>query len=259
MKRSDVLVQKKNRLGWLILNRPESKNTLNTSMLQHILECLELLDADKEVVAVIIKGAGDEGFCAGLDLREWKDMTQLQRREFFGLNAKILTRMGHMGKPLISSVHGYAMAGGLGIAVACDVALASQDAIFGATEVNVGAAPMIIMAPVFRCVGRHRGLELMLSGRIINAAEAEKIGLVNGVYPRDTLEERTLEIATEIASKSPIVLKLIREAYYTMSDMEYFKAMKYLREMIAITASTKDCKEGITAFLEKRKPNWSGE
>jgi enoyl-CoA hydratase/carnithine racemase len=259
MKRSDVLIQKKDRIGWLILNRPEQKNTLNTSILRHILEALETLDTDKEIGVVIIKGAEDEGFCAGMDLREWKDMTQLQHREFFGLNAKILTRMGQMGKPLISSVHGYAMAGGLGIAVACDIVLASQDAIFGATEVNVGAAPMIIMAPVFRCVGRHKGLELMLSGRIINAAEAEKIGLVNQVYPREMLNERTQEMAADIAAKSPIVLKLIREAYYTMSDMEYFKAMSYLREMIAITASTKDCKEGVNAFLEKRKPNWLGE
>lgn len=166
--------------------------------------------------------------------------------------------MGQMTKPLISSVHGHALAGGLGIAMGCDIVLASEDAFFGATEINVGAAPMVIMAPIFRCVGRHKGLELVISGEIITAKEAERIGLVNRVYPKERLGEATMEMASKLSSKSPITMKLIREAYYTMSDMEYFKALQYLREMIAITASTQDLKEGISAFLEKRKPVWPG-
>jgi enoyl-CoA hydratase/carnithine racemase len=259
MVQSDVLIQKKERVGWLILNRPEQRNTLSSPLMRRFLEALEEMDSDGGVGAIVLRGAGDQGFCAGADLREWKDMTQLQHREFFGLNAKILTRMGKMTKPLIASVHGYAMAGGLGIATGCDIVLASEDALLGATEVNIGAAPMVIMAPIFRCVSRHIGLKMILSGEIISAKEAQQIGLVNQVYPKEKLEEATLAMANELASKSPITLRLIREAYYTMSDMEYFKAMEYLREMIAITASTKDCKEGITAFLEKRKPNWKGE
>lgn len=259
MEHSDILTEKKDGIGWIILNRPEHRNTMTISLMTHLLEALDRVDSDREIVAVILKGAGEKGFCAGADLREWKDMTQLQHREFFGLNGKILARMGKMGKPLIASVHGYALAGGLGIATGCDMVLASEEARFGATEVNIGAAPMIIMAPIFRCVSRHKGLELILTGKIIGAAEAAAIGLVNHVYPREKLEEATLEAARELAGKSPIILRLIREAYYTMSDMEYFKAMEYLREMIALTCSTKDSKEGVAAFLEKRKPNWKGE
>jgi enoyl-CoA hydratase/carnithine racemase len=257
---SDILIEKADRIAWVILNRPDKRNTLTTSLMTYLIGALDELDLDEQVGVIVIKGAGEKVFCAGADFHELMEKkTTLEYREFFGLNAKILTRMGQMTKPLISSVHGYALAGGLGIAMGCDIVLASEDAFFGATEINVGAAPMVIMAPIFRCIGRHKGLELILSGEIITAQEAERIGLVNRVYPKERLGEGTMEVASKFISKSPIILKLIREAYYTMSDMEYFKALNYLKEMIAITASTQDFKEGMSAFLEKRKPVWLGK
>jgi enoyl-CoA hydratase/carnithine racemase len=254
----ELLLEKEDRIAWLTLNRPERGNALNASLMRRLHQALEELDWDNEVRVVVIRGAGEKAFCVGADLNELKGKGTLELREFFGLNGRVLARMGRMTKPVISSVHGFALAGGFGIAMGCDIVLASEDARFGATEINIGAAPMIIMAPIFRCVGRHVGLELILSGEIITAEEAWRVGLVNRVVPREKLADETRELATRLASKSPIAVRLIREAYYTMSDMEYFKSMQYLREMIAIAASTLDCREGIRAFLEKRQPRWSG-
>jgi enoyl-CoA hydratase/carnithine racemase len=161
-----------------------------------------------------------------------------------------------MGKPVIAAVHGYAVANGTGLLAACDLAIAAEGTRIGTTAINVGLFCMGPAVPLSRCVGRKRALEMLLTGNMIDAQEAERIGLVNKVVPPDKLDEAALELANELAAKSPVALQMGKRAFYTMTDMEYTKALEYMNEMMAELCTTEDAKEGVDAFLKKRKPRW---
>jgi len=183
----------------------------------------------------------------------------LGNREQYGLYAKLSLAFPSLGKPSIAAVNGLALAGGCGLAIYPDITIASENAKFGVPEINVGIWSMMVSASLLRAVGRKKALELMCTGEIIDAYEAQRIGLINRVVPADQLENAVMDLAEKFKNKSPAIMELGLNAFYTMADMEFTKAVMYLREMVVLLLSTEDSQEGVTAFLEKRKPKWKGK
>jgi enoyl-CoA hydratase/carnithine racemase len=207
----------------------------------------------------VLRGAGDRAFCAGADLKQVADRgTTLQARESFSGLARVLELMARMRTPVIAQVHGYALAGGCGLAAGADIVVASDDAVFGLPEIKVGLLPLIVMAPILRAVGRKRGLLMILTGEPVPAREAYEMGLVSRVVPRPDLERVVGDLARTLAGYSPTALGLAKEAASMVPDMEYGAALRYLRELITLVALSDDAREGIAAFFEKRPPRFTG-
>ncbi|MDP2726641.1 MAG: enoyl-CoA hydratase/isomerase family protein, partial [Dehalococcoidia bacterium] len=242
----EALILDKKPIATMTLNRPERRNAMNRQLMQEIYLGFQEVAEDDSIRVLIVRGAGGN-FCAGADLNEVLNKTIMEYRRHFSLLPEIFRTIARMGKPVIAAVEGYALAGGLGLAVTCDLTIASEDATFGATEVKIGLFPMIISAPIFRLVGRKRGMELFFVGEMFSSQEAERIGLINHAVPKERFEDEVMGLAEKLASLSPAVLRLGKDALYTQSDMEYFKAMDYLKDMVAIISTTEDSKEGIDA------------
>jgi enoyl-CoA hydratase/carnithine racemase len=166
--------------------------------------------------------------------------------------------MHELGKPILAMVNGPALAGGLGLMVACDLVIAADTAVFGTTEIAVGLWPMMITAEITRSVGRKKTLEMMLTGRKLDASEAVECGLVNRVVPADQLEAETMKLATELAGRSPAAIRLGLLAFYRSQDMELEPQLRYLQAELGRVLALEDAREGIAAFLQKRKPEWKG-
>jgi len=258
MSYQNVIVERQDHIGGITLNRPDALNTLTTQLVKDINDALLELEADSDVRVIIIKGAG-RAFCAGADIREFPDksVTAMEMRSHASLD-QFLKTITEITKPVIAQVHGHATAGGCGLVAACDLVVASDDTRFGTTAINVGLFCTTPSAALSRCVGRKKSLEMLLTGDLIDAQEAYRVGLVNKVVPKDELEQATMELAQKIASKSPTAIQIGKRAFYTMSDMEYNKALDYLAEVTAILVTSEDAHEGVTAFLEKRTPQWKG-
>ena len=250
-----VIVERKANIGLLTLNRPDQLNTFSAQLAKDLNEGLLEMENDSRVRALIIKGAG-RAFCAGVDLNEIAGKSTLEVRNLIKLIDAYNAIIINMSKPVIAAVHGAAVANGFGLAAACDFTVASDDARFGATAINVGLYCFGPSAPLSCCLGKKKSLELLLTGDIIDAKEAERIGLVNKVVAREKLEETAMELAQKLANKSPIALQMGKASFYKMADMPYEKALAYLTEAFTILATTEDAKEGIVAFLDKRQPVW---
>jgi len=241
------------------LNRPEVRNALNAALLGELESALRRLEDDPSARVIVLRGAGDRAFCAGADLKHVSDRgTTLQARESFGGLARILEAMARMRTPVIARVHGYALAGGCGLAAGSDIVIAADDAVFGLPEIKVGLLPLIVMAPILRAVGRKRGMLMILSGAPVSAREALEMGLVSRVVPRAELDAEVDALARTLAGYSPTALGLAKEAEATAPDMEYGAALRYLRELITLVALSDDAREGIAAFFDKRPPRFSG-
>lgn len=253
----ETIILDKKPIATLTLNRPERRNALSYTEMHEIYEGLQEVAADDSIRVLIIRGAGGN-FCAGADLNEVMNKTVIEYRRHFAVLPEVFRSIARLGRPVIAAVEGYALAGGCGLASACDLTIASADAKFGVTEIKIGLFPMVISAPIFRLIGRKRGFELFFTGEMFSAQEAERIGLINHAVPKEQFEDDVMALANKLAALSPTVLRLGKDALYTQSDMEYFKAMDYLKEMVAVTSVTEDSKEGISAFLNKRKPEWKG-
>ena len=199
-------------------------------------------------------------FCAGADLQGFRlEISELDRYFQRRNLADLFLEMTELGKPTICRVNGHALAGGFGLVAACDLAIASDAAQFGMPEVNVGVWPMMIMAIVFRNVPRKAGMELMLTGKRIDADEAVRIGLINRHVPPAQLDSEVDALAAELAKKSPIGMRLGLEAFYRMQDMSFPSAIAYLQDQLALLGLSDDLKEGVTAFFEKREPRFTGK
>ena len=243
----------------IVLNRPDVRNALSRTLIDELAKALAAFEADPDARVIVLSGAGDKAFCAGADLKGVGDRgTTLQARESFGGLARILEAMARMRTPLVARVHGFALAGGCGLAAGCDIVIASDDAVFGLPEIKVGLLPLIVMAPILRSVGRKRGMLMILSGEQVSAREAFDMGLVSRVVPRVELGAAADALARTLAGYSPTALGLAKEAATTATGLEYSAALRYLREMLTLVAMSDDAKEGIAAFFEKRPPRWSG-
>lgn len=257
-----ILYEVAEQVATITLNRPESRNAISPLMINEIIHALEQARADDEARVIVITGAG-KGFSAGGDLgmmggggaNDGDGETVEIKHGFPALNLAFARNY----KPTIAKVNGHAMAGGLGLMVACDFAIASDKAEFATPEINVGLFPMMIMANIFRNVPRKRGLELVLLGERIDATEAERIGLITRAVPAAELDVAVDTLATKLKAKSPAILRLGLEAFYAQQDMALEEALPYLEKMLGRCFETEDFREGVAAFLEKRAPHWKGK
>jgi len=250
-----LLIEKNGHIGIITLNRPDHLNTFNTAMARESNEALNELEQDKEIRVVIIKGRG-KAFCAGVDVNEMSGKNTLERLDWVKLMGQISLTIANMGKPVIASVQDLAIANGTGIVVAADLAIAAEGARFGTTAVNLGLFCMGPAVSLSRHVGKKKALEMLLTGDIIDAAEAERLGLVNQDVPKDKLEVATLQLAQKLASKSPLAVQLGKKSFYQMCDLEFDKAYELVNYHFAVLCSTEDAQEGVNSFLEKRRPQW---
>jgi enoyl-CoA hydratase/carnithine racemase len=255
MSYTNVLVEKRDHIGFITLNRPQAMNTFNVPFARELNDALKEMDQDPEVRVVVIDANGKH-FSTGISLDEFKDKTPKAYREFVHLMDEHNHTIAKMKKPVIASVKGYALANGAGLSFACDLTVAAEDAKFGTTAINVGLICLGPAAPLARHVGLKKALEMVLTGDIISAPEAERLGLVNKVVPSDKLEEATLELATKLAAKSPLALQAGKSGLYAMHNVAYGQALDMLSDRFAALCTTEDAEEGVKAFLEKRKPVW---
>ncbi len=243
----------------ITINRPAKRNALNAATIAELVRAFEECKDDPAIRVVVLSGAGDKAFCAGADLAESQQTVNeyqryVQRETFVGLWELI----PGLGKPVIAAVQGVALAGGCGLAASCDFVIASEAARFGTPEINVGLFPMMISAILIKNIGRKKAYDLMFTGRQIDAHEAERIGLVTRVVKADELTTEVDNLAEELASKSPSIMKLGKDALYNADQMPFGEALRYLSTMLTMSILTEDSKEGLTAFVEKRKPEWKG-
>ncbi len=244
-----------NHLGEITLNRPDQLNTLTMEMASQLTTALRRADTDPSVRVVILRGSG-RAFCAGIDVGGFSDKSTMAYRDWVAAMEAPLVTMGQIKKPVIAQVQGVAAANGAGLVAAADLAIAADNARIGLTAINVGLNCVGPVIPVTRSVGRKRALELLLYGELISAPKALEMGLINKVVPAADLEMETRRWAGILAQKSPIAVQIAKSAFYRAADLSYDQAFEYMNEAFARLCSTEDAKEGVAAFLEKRKPTW---
>jgi enoyl-CoA hydratase/carnithine racemase len=252
---TNVMVEKRDRIGFITLNRPQAMNTFNVPFARELNDALWDMEKDPEIRVVVIDANGKH-FSTGIALDEFNNKSPKEYREFIHLMDEHNHTIAKMKKPVIASVKGYALANGAGLSFACDLTVAAEDAKFGTTAINVGLICLGPAAPLARNVGLKKALEMVLTGDIITAAEAQRLGLVNRVVPADKLEEATEELAAKLAAKSPLALQAGKAGLYAMQNVAYPQALDILSDRFAALCCTEDAEEGVRAFLDKRTPEW---
>jgi enoyl-CoA hydratase len=256
----ELLYEVSDGVARVTLNRPEQRNALNTELLAALVDALSEARDDEAVRAVLLTGAGDKVFCAGADLGGFAAEAPLMQKHFASdLFLEFFRLMPRLGKPSLCAANGHVLAGGMGLALACDLVIAKEGARFGTPEINVGAFPYMIMSIIYRNVPRKKVNEMMLLGEQISAEQAVEYGLANKVVPADQFDAAVDEWASKLASKSPVLMRLGHDAMYRQQDMAFDEALEYLRSQLSLTFSTEDIKEGVAAFFEKREPEWKGQ
>ena len=240
----------------LTLNRPDARNALSTALISALLEALGRAATEPQARVVVIAGAGP-AFCAGHDLRE---MRTDQRREtyerVFAQCSELMLAIVRLPKPVIAEVHGVATAAGCQLVATCDLAVAAEDARFATPGVNIGLFCSTPLVALTRAVGRKAAMEMLLTGKLIDAETARAIGLVNRVVPREGLRDAVDDLAREIAGKSALVVKIGKEAFYRQAELDLAAAYRYAAEVMTTNMLARDAGEGIDAFLAKRAPIW---
>jgi enoyl-CoA hydratase/carnithine racemase len=241
------------------LNRPEQRNALSGQMLEELVDAIGRLRDDDEVRAVVLTGAGEKVFCAGADLGGFAADAPLVAKHFSSDRFLELFRLlPRLGKPSLCAANGHVLAGGMGLALSCDLLIAKEGITFGTPEINVGAFPYMIMAIIYRNVPRKKVNEMMLLGERISAEEAVGLGLANKVVPAGEFDGAVADWARRLASKSPVLMRLGHDAMYRQQDMAIDDGLEFLRSQLSLTFSTEDIQEGVKAFFEKRDPEWRG-
>ncbi|MDQ3944995.1 MAG: enoyl-CoA hydratase-related protein [Actinomycetota bacterium] len=241
------------------IDRPERRNAMSFQVMRELAEAFAAARADDSVRVLVLTGAGDQAFCAGADLSGiGSQVGPAQMHEARGHVADLFRALWDLGKPTIARVRGYCLAGGFGLALACDFVIATEDSTFGTPEIDIGLWPYMISVPLLRSMPPKIALDLMVTGRRVKADEAERIGFVNQVVPVDGLDPAVDDLAATIASKSPVIVRWGRDSFYRVLDMAADEALDYLHAMLTVTTTTEDAAEGLAAFAEKRKPVWKG-
>jgi enoyl-CoA hydratase len=254
---STILVDGAGPVARVTFNRPDKRNPIGMDTCGELVQAFGALRDDPAVRVVVLTGAGNV-FSAGGDLGSMAQPTISDRVTPRSTLVTVLLAMHDLGKPIIAMVNGHALAGGLGVMVACDLVVAVDSARFGTTEIGIGLWPMIITAEITRNIGRKRTLEMMLTGRQYDARDALAMGLINQIVPAAELEATTMKLAGELAEKSPAAIALGLRAFYHSADMEFEPAVHFLLGELGKVLALEDAAEGISAFLHKRKPVWKG-
>ncbi|HEX6877975.1 MAG TPA: enoyl-CoA hydratase [Nocardioidaceae bacterium] len=252
-----VLVHKDGSAARVTLNRPEKRNALSLELMQELLTTLRRVSADPVTRAIVLEGAGPV-FSAGHDLREMvgRDVAFYQR--LFDVCTELMEEIHRLPQPVIARVHGLATAAGCQLVAACDLAVAADHARFATPGVKIGLFCSTPMVPLSRAVGRKRALDMLLTGRQIDAATALDWGLVNRVVPAAALDDEIRVLVDAVASSSPLTVGIGKEAFYSQIELDEHRAYDLTKAVIAMNARTDDAQEGICAFLEKRPPEWRG-
>lgn len=250
-----ILYNIKDKIGTISLNRPEANNTFDLTMAKELNEALRSMDVDPTVNVVVINANG-RNFCTGIDVNYVDGKPMDEYLDWVRLMEEMNTTIADMNKPVIASVHKIAVANGVGLVAACDLAIAADNSKFGATAINVGLFCMGPAVPLYKSLGRKKTLELIMTGDLINAQEALRIGLINKVVPSDLLEEETVKLAAKLAAKSPRAMQLGKRSFYQMEDMKFADALELTNYHFAALCTTDEAQEGVNAFLEKRDPKW---
>jgi enoyl-CoA hydratase len=246
-------------IATIALDQPDTRNALSDELLGELIDAFEAARDDDAVRCVVLTSTHDKVFSSGANLAGFASEAPLVHKHF-GTERfpRLFMLIGELGKPSICAANGHVLAGALGIALACDLIIAREGARFGTPEINVGAFPFMIMALIYRNVPRKKTTEMLLLGEQISAEEAERIGIVNRVVPVEEFDGVVREWASKLASKSPVIMKLGKDALYRQQDMAFADALDYLRSQLSLALSTEDIEEGVKAFFEKREPVWKG-
>lgn len=256
---ANIIYEKKEGVARITINRPQVLNALDIETRKELLTALLDADADEDVKVVVLTGAGEKAFSAGADLKIFRDMTPKEARRYVKLAKQVARTIETLSKPVIAVVRGYALGGGLELALSCDIILAAEDARFGQTEINVGLIPGVGGTQRLpRAVGIRKAKEMIYTGQMIDAQEAYRLGLVNKVVPKEKLDEALNEMLSHIMSKSPLILRLAKQAVNKSFETDLASGLDYESELFIYCFTTEDQKEGARAFLEKRKPEFKG-
>ena len=261
METGNVIYTKKNGIARIVVNRAEMRNALNRDTRLGIKKAIQDIQEDKEIRVAIITGAGDKAFISGADITELKDATPMDMEELGStLSQQLYSDIENLRVPVIAMINGFCLGGGCELSMACDIRIASENAKFGQPEILIGVMPGgggTQRLP--RLIGWGRAKELLYTGEIIDAAEAERIGLVNKVVPKDKLEEIVNQLAETIASKSSLIISVIKKTVNRGMYTDLAAGLSYEKSNISLCFSTEDHTEGLTAFLGKRKPEFKGK
>ena len=253
-----ILVEKRGNVAVLTINRPDKLNALSSEVHREGVEIFDELKTDSEVRVVVIKGAGEKAFVAGADISEFADATPIEQRGVMN-SRSLFTVLDTFPKPIIAQINGFCLGGGNELAMACDIRIASSKSRFGQPEINLGIIPGGGGTQrLTQLIGESKAMEIILTGDMIDAQTAFDYGLVNYVYSSEELEAKTMEMASKIAEKSPIALQMSKEAVKFASRSNLDEGLRREIDLFAICFSTEDKREGVTAFLEKRKPVFKG-
>jgi enoyl-CoA hydratase len=243
----------------ITLNQPDTRNALSNELLGELIDAFATARQDEAVRSVVLASAHERVFSSGANLGGFAGDVPLVHKHFGSERFVQLFRLiGELGKPTVCAAGGHVLAGSLGIALACDLVIAKEGAEFGTPEINVGAFPFMIMALIYRNVPRKKTNELLLLGDRISAAEAVEYGLANKVVAPGEFDAAVTEWAEKLAAKSPLVMRLGKDAMFRQMDMAFLDALEFLHSQLTIALSTEDIVEGVTAFFEKREPVWKG-
>jgi len=240
------------------LNRPQRRNALSLELMTELIACLDEIAGNRELRVVLLRAAGN-AFCSGHDLGEMVGQDMNEYRKVFDACTELMTRLQSIPQPVIAEVQGIATAAGCQLVATCDLALASDKAGFATPGVKIGLFCTTPMVALTRAVGRKRAMQMLLTGEMIDAATASGWGLINAVVPPDELSQQGRKLAERIAEASSLTVALGKEAFYTQIDLDQPKAYAYAKEVMSMNSLAADAQEGISAFLEKRRPCWTGK
>jgi enoyl-CoA hydratase/carnithine racemase len=263
---SELLVDRTGPVLTLTINRPERRNSMTWNVIAGLRREVARAKVDPAVRVVVLAGAGEKAFCAGADLSgmvpedpEGSNDAWALHHQARGWLTELFQELWHLGKPTIARVQGWAVAGGFALALSCDMVIASEEARFGAPELNVGLWPYVVTVPMLRSMPAKKALELCMTSRMVGAEEADRIGFVTRVVPAGELDAAVAEMAAVLASKPPGVMRMGRDSFYAVVDSAATEALPYLHSMLTVTSQTAEAAEGIAAFAEKRAPAWQTE
>jgi enoyl-CoA hydratase len=253
-----VLYEVQDGVATVTLNDPEKRNRLSADMLIQLVDAIRRARDDGDARAVVLTGAG-KAFCAGADIGGFAlDAPVIHKHFGTDLFLEFFRLMPRLGKPSLCAANGHVVAGGMGLALSCDLVIAKEKADFWTPEINIGAFPYMIMSIIYRNVPRKKVNEMILLGERLSAEDAVRYGLANKVVPEAEFEDAVRDWAQKLASKSPVLMRLGHDAMYRQQDMALDDALEYLRSQLSLTFTTEDIVEGAQAFFEKRQPNWKG-
>lgn len=257
---NNLLFEIKGSIGVITLNRPKALNALNYELLQELSSLLDNIGENASVQAVIITGSGEKAFVAGADIAEMQSKNAIEGRNFGKIGQAVFNKLENLPQPVIAAINGFALGGGCELAMACDIRIAAEKAKFGQPEVSLGITPGFGGTQRLpRLVGKGRAKELIYTGDIIDAPEAYRIGLVNKIVALDELMNTAQAMAEKIISRAPVAVQLSKAAINEGMNMDLTSAIAYEGEVFGLCFATADQKEGMTAFVEKRKANFSGK